>query len=255
MQPILLADGDRKVRDALCRGLRGFQLLYAPTAARALSIAEQHKPRFAIIECLLRDLPGLELLRRLKTMVPRLPAVMISPYDFDWIRLTALQAGAQGYFAKPVDTMALRALIERSLLKSSGIVENSNGRRADHLLVRQAVSFVDQHFAECISLVTVASHLGVSKFTLCRKFKNERGVSFRTYLMHRRLQHARTLLADENRSITEIAHLVGFGDLPRFDKVFKRATGITPSAHRHMLAFACPELPSFTISGYLHSAQ
>ena len=33
-------------------------------------------------------------------------------------------------------------------------------------------------------------------------------------------------------SITEVAQAVGFGDLPRFDKLFRRYTGMTPSAYR-----------------------
>jgi AraC-like DNA-binding protein len=33
--------------------------------------------------------------------------------------------------------------------------------------------------------------------------------------------------------MTEVAQMVGFGDLPRLDKLFKRYTGVTPSAYRH----------------------
>jgi AraC-like DNA-binding protein len=33
-------------------------------------------------------------------------------------------------------------------------------------------------------------------------------------------------------SVTEVAHTVGFNDLARFDKLFKRHTGLTPSAYR-----------------------
>jgi AraC-like DNA-binding protein len=58
------------------------------------------------------------------------------------------------------------------------------------------------------------------------------GVTFRDYLLKVRLERAKVLLAAGHLSITEVAQDVGFGDLPRFDKMFKRYTGFTPSAYR-----------------------
>jgi AraC-like DNA-binding protein len=59
------------------------------------------------------------------------------------------------------------------------------------------------------------------------------GVTFRAYLLRLRLEKAKALLATGGFSITEVAQMVGFGDLPRFDKLFKRYAGVTPSAYRH----------------------
>ena len=58
------------------------------------------------------------------------------------------------------------------------------------------------------------------------------GMSLRQYLVTVRLERAKELLADNRLSITAVAHDVGFGDLPRFDKLFRRYTGLTPSAFR-----------------------
>ena len=58
------------------------------------------------------------------------------------------------------------------------------------------------------------------------------GVPFRDYLVRLRLEKAKALLGTGGFSITEVAQMVGFGDLPRLDKLFKRYTGVTPSAYR-----------------------
>jgi two-component system response regulator YesN len=58
------------------------------------------------------------------------------------------------------------------------------------------------------------------------------GVTFRSYVLRARLERAKVLLSDEHVSITEVALMTGFGDLARFDKLFKRHTGLTPSAYR-----------------------
>jgi two-component system, response regulator YesN len=58
------------------------------------------------------------------------------------------------------------------------------------------------------------------------------GVSFRDYLLAVRLARAKQLLSSGRAFVTEVAQMAGFGDLPRFDKLFKRSTGLTPSAYR-----------------------
>jgi two-component system response regulator YesN len=60
-------------------------------------------------------------------------------------------------------------------------------------------------------------------------------MTFRDYVLRVRIERAKVLLADRHVSISEVAQNVGFGDLPHFDKVFKRYAGITPSAYRSLL--------------------
>ena len=50
------------------------------------------------------------------------------------------------------------------------------------------------------------------------------------YLVRSRLRHAARLLADDERSITDVAYDVGFGDLSNFVRTFHRAAGVSPRA-------------------------
>lgn len=72
----------------------------------------------------------------------------------------------------------------------------------------------------------------MSKYHLSHRFRETVGVTFRGYLLRTRLERAKILLSSTEESITEVAHAVGFGGLPRFDKHFKRYTRLTPSAYR-----------------------
>lgn len=103
---------------------------------------------------------------------------------------------------------------------------------ADRLLVGAVKSLIEEHYAEPPSLTRLASQIGVSRFALYRKFKAVEGASFREYLLHVRLTKALELLSARQHTVTEVAQMVGFGALSRFDKVFKRATRSTPSAYR-----------------------
>lgn len=105
------------------------------------------------------------------------------------------------------------------------------------LRIRRATALIRDNLAERVTLGFVAAPLGISRFTLSRSFKAVMRESFREYLLRSRIDWARELLEGE-RSITEIALMVGFGDLPRFDKVFKAHTRMSPSAYRKkLLAF------------------
>jgi AraC-like DNA-binding protein len=65
-----------------------------------------------------------------------------------------------------------------------------------------------------------------------RVFASVLGLTPHQYLVRSRLRHAARLLADEARSITDVALDVGFGDLSNFVRTFHRAAGVSPGTFR-----------------------
>lgn len=235
MHRILLADSDPATRDLLCLRLRQYEIVYAPTAARALALAQRKRPCLAVLECLLRDMSGLELLKKLRAIAPAIPAVMIAPDVYSWMRAPVLAAGARAFLTKPLEIDVLWCLIEREL--RPGLTDEAEARTsasADQALIEQVKSYIEEHYSEALSLTQWSQRLGVSRFALYRKLKAVEGVSFRDYLLHVRLTKALELLSTGQYPVTEVAQMVGFSDLPRFDKVFKRAAGSPPSAFRNL---------------------
>jgi AraC-like DNA-binding protein len=57
-------------------------------------------------------------------------------------------------------------------------------------------------------------------------------MSYRQLMSDSRIARARELLRSSDYTVTDIAQMVGFSDLPRFDKVFKAVMGASPSAYR-----------------------
>ncbi len=77
----------------------------------------------------------------------------------------------------------------------------------------------------------VAATLGMSVPTLRRRLEDE-GTTFTDLVDDVRRDLAERYLRDPDRSISEIAALLGFAHAPAFHKAFRRWKGVTPSAHR-----------------------
>ncbi|HZG86874.1 response regulator [Paenibacillus sp.] len=99
------------------------------------------------------------------------------------------------------------------------------------LVVEEVAAFIDAHFAEPISLETVARRFYVSKEHLSRTFKQTTGVNVSDYIVRRRIEQAKALLAD-GVAIKHAARAVGYPELAYFHRIFKKETGLTPGEYR-----------------------
>ncbi|MCM1099820.1 MAG: AraC family transcriptional regulator [Clostridium sp.] len=92
--------------------------------------------------------------------------------------------------------------------------------------------WLEEHYTEDLSLELVASEFGVSRFKLSRLFADGLHTSFPSYVNSKRLEYARELLSDTDRSVTAIALDAGFGSSRSFFREFKQAFHMTPNAYR-----------------------
>jgi AraC family transcriptional regulator len=142
------------------------------------------------------------------------------------------QAAANGRSDLGLDEVG-HLLLNRYLAVASGekrkapLTTTRDRRRA----VRTAL-WIDANAHEPIALAACAREAGLSPFHLLRLFANVLGVTPHQYLVRVRLRHAARLLADDWRSITDVALEVGFADLSNFVRTFHRAAGVSPRSFR-----------------------
>jgi len=99
-------------------------------------------------------------------------------------------------------------------------------------VMRQAVSYIKQHFREELTLEDVAQEVHFSPYYVSRLFKEELGLTFIEYLTKTRIEEAKRLLLETNKTVSEISELVGYQDPSYFTKVFKKREGVTPTQFR-----------------------
>lgn len=94
--------------------------------------------------------------------------------------------------------------------------------------------FIQNHFAENITLEDAAKAANYSVNYFNDKFKAYTGLTFRQYLIRLRLSFAENLLRYTDLTITDIAEQCGFRDFSNFMTAFKKHHGITPGAFRNL---------------------
>ena len=110
--------------------------------------------------------------------------------------------------------------------------KQSSARAQDRRRAVEAALFIDAHSHEPVDLDRTAAAVGLSSFHFLRVFAHILGVTPHQYLIRSRLRRAARLLAQDVRSITDIALDVGFGDLSNFVRTFHRAAGVPPRSFR-----------------------
>ncbi len=98
----------------------------------------------------------------------------------------------------------------------------------------RAQSYIEIHYAESLTLQSIADALHISPYYLCHIFKCSLDTSVMDYLNTCRIRAAREMLRAESMSVKDIALAVGFSDPNYFCRVFKRVTGVTPSVYKRM---------------------
>lgn len=92
--------------------------------------------------------------------------------------------------------------------------------------------YINEAFAEPLSLGRLAERFFVSPWHLSRIFKEATGFTLTDYIGLTRVKEAQRLLRETDRSITDVAASVGFDNFSHFGKTFKKITRLTPRDYR-----------------------
>ena len=102
---------------------------------------------------------------------------------------------------------------------------------APHRL-RVAIEFIESHLGQPIGVTDIAAAAGMSAFHFSRAFRLSTGAPPYAYLLNRRVAAAKLRLAEPSGTLATIASECGFTSASQFSRMFKSATGFSPSSFR-----------------------
>ena len=106
---------------------------------------------------------------------------------------------------------------------------------ASSFIVKNAVTYIEEHYAEKIRLLDVADEIYVSQWHLSKLLNKHVGQTFSEILNGIRIEKAKELLKDPAKRIGSIAEEVGFLDMAHFSRVFKSREGMSANEYRNKL--------------------
>lgn len=100
---------------------------------------------------------------------------------------------------------------------------------------RRALEFIEANLDRDLSLTEIAEAVELSQYHFARAFKQTTGQTPIQYLMQRRVEAAKQLLAGSKLPIVEIGLRAGFKNQSHFTTLFRKLTSLTPRAYRNGL--------------------
>ena len=92
--------------------------------------------------------------------------------------------------------------------------------------------YIDLHFKESLTLEQLSDEAHMNKYYLSHAFKREYGISPINYMISRRIDESKYLLAETDLSMSQIAQVLGFSSLSYFSQVFRKSQQVSPMEFR-----------------------
>ncbi len=106
------------------------------------------------------------------------------------------------------------------------------GKYGGNSQIQEALNFISENYHLQIDRDAVCQHVGLSQSYFSALFREHTGFSFSEYLLLKRVEAAKSLLAKSNRKVTEVARGCGFLDMSYFSQAFKKVVNMSPSRYR-----------------------
>ncbi len=210
-------------------------------------------PDIIITDIKMPGMDGLEMMKKISKESNAVFIVISAFSEFEYAK-EALQLGAIDYLLKPFtdddlevalmkakEEVVKRSKMERYSKESRSVLFGRINRylsttdRSTHDNMLKTLDFIQEHYSEDLSVMTIADYLEVSESTVNRMFRSESTYSFNEYLTIFRIREACKLLSDPNIKIYEVASAVGYSDQRYFSSVFKKYVGVTPKHFKEQL--------------------
>jgi signal transduction histidine kinase/DNA-binding LacI/PurR family transcriptional regulator/AraC-like DNA-binding protein len=231
--PVLIVDDDPAILDVHSRMVKSHvhdcQVLEASNGWMALDVMRRERPALVLLDLMMPDMDGFGVIEVMQKddLIRDIPVIVLTAQALTTADMARLNRGVAAVLEKglfsPAETMDQ---IQQVLAR------HKNLGRESQRITSQVMAFIHEHFGEPISRENMAAHAGVSVRHLTRCFVQEMNISPLEYLQRYRVKQAKRLLRDKSKSVTEIAHVVGFSDSNYFSRAFRREAGISPSAYQ-----------------------
>jgi two-component system response regulator YesN len=232
---ILIVEDDTVVREVIKDALkREYNVLEASNYSEAVKLLG-HSVDLAIIDYILPDSDGFEVLKAIREEKIALPAIIMTGYSNEAVVIKALRSAVADYIKKPIKLSYLRKRLSEIFGGEYTNEHTDNVGTKEEFILDGIAAYIEEKYMEDLTLDKISNMACMNRFKFCRAFKERFGKTFTSYLNSIRLKKASELLKNPNLTITEIAFFVGYGSFSQFKRVFKKVYGVSPKEYRRSI--------------------
>jgi two-component system, response regulator YesN len=245
----VVAEDEERMRDYVTRKIAELEPYFkcvgsAADGEEAVELVERYLPDLLITDIKMPVLDGLALVERIRATNADIRIVIISGYsEFEYAR-RAIELGVDDYLLKPIDPEGLREILRRLRIRlesQAGSVDREycldrTGAREEEL-VKAIKVYLQENYREAYSLEKLAATFDCKAAYLLRLYNKVTGSTPTQELIKLRVEKAKRLLAGHPKlEIKQVSSAVGYEDPLYFSRLFKRETGLAPTAFRESMS-------------------
>lgn len=127
-------------------------------------------------------------------------------------------------------SVLLRSVLTQILLLL-GVAHPEQAPAAGENLLTEVIGYINENLQEPLTLDGLSRRFFVSKYALCRAFREYTGTTFLSYVTTKRIVAARQMI-EQGEAATDVAYRVGFRDYSSFYRAYRKQTGHAPAWER-----------------------
>ena len=215
----------------------------AEDAEKGAELIRTLQPDILFTDIRMPGVDGLTMLAGLRSEFPDLQVTVLTGFrDFAYAQ-KAIRLGVARFLLKPSKMDEIRealacmtARLEKKHTEQSAEQEEPEEREnAGSFLVNRALDYLEEHYAEKLTLQEVADACYVSQWHLSKLLNRYTKKNFYDLLNNRRIRAAKELLADPSLRIGDIGEMIGYADPAHFARVFRKIAGMSANEYRNSL--------------------
>lgn len=140
---------------------------------------------------------------------------------------------AQGLF---VDFVLKELVIRILQTQARHVLMRQHQQHAHHHRLSSVISYVEAHIHEELRIEKLCQVAGMSKSSFYRYFQQSFGLAPNEYVLMRKMEWAKKLLAKPDKNVSDVCFELGFNSLQYFNRAFRSHTGLAPSAYRRQVS-------------------
>jgi signal transduction histidine kinase/DNA-binding response OmpR family regulator/DNA-binding LacI/PurR family transcriptional regulator len=223
---------------------KNYNTIATETAERGWEEILSHIPDVIISDVMLPEMDGFALTQKVKSdfRTSHIPVILLTAKGQIDSQIEGTKAGADAYMSKPFNQHLLeeriKGLIEnRDRMRrrfANEITNPSDVLKGERKFLIEFEALLEKNLADSTLSVEKLSHeLGMSRVQLFRKISALTNKNVSDYIADFKLQKAKSLLKNSDKTIAEIAYEIGFNSPSYFTTFFKQKTNQTPSDWRN----------------------